>query len=419
MKQDEIRLLSYSNRNIRKICLQLGIIKYILKRNESISFYKFHVNKKIDRKGLIIEKQVSQGARIIGLNLCDTKCTELTEKICGPYIEFLDLSACSELKYVFKTEKIKYLNLLSSISNSINVGKFSSLEILLFGGKEDNYLSLQGIENLSKLKKIFLEHCNISNVLPFSTVNYAIFSCCPMINDISMFLKLQILTLYDCNGITELHGLTSLEELLISSCSNIVDISALSTLKNIKKIFITDCDGITEIIGFKNLNELKIKSCRNLTDITMISNTKLLSIINCVELQRISNITLINKCSIHKCNNIHEISLKESDYVTLFNSGIEIMDINISGINYLLLDQCIISDLSGLNYINNLSIHSCNNINDVSMITNVEKLNLLCCYWIDTVSGSINNLTLFNCPNLIDTSIISNVEILLSHPKLN
>ena len=85
LTQREIKCYSHSSKSNRELTLRLGLIKYMLKSDASIAFYKNGLGL-VDEFGRRIAYQVLKGVKITSLDLEGTDYEVLDKNILGPHL---------------------------------------------------------------------------------------------------------------------------------------------------------------------------------------------------------------------------------------------------------------------------------------------------------------------------------------------
>lgn len=416
LPEQNIRSFSHTSKGNRHLCLDFGLIKYKLSKQLSQQFYD-----REDDEGIKIAEQVNKGARVVSLNLSYSQHNSLDPFILGKYITWLDLNNCPQLNSIDfpYSGNVLGLNLLKSETTK-DISKFTNVRSLVVGGKKNNLLDIEGIDKLSKLDKLFIEHSNISNISGSTSIKEMILHDCPDISDISSIKKLNKVLVESCPNIVDFSQFLDLEYLTIGKCNKLSNsnVEVLSELPALKKLNISYCHGITEINGFNNLETFIISNCYGITDINGFKKIDTFMISNCHGLQRITNISTIKDIKIYLCLNLRQLSF--NDIFALYLNKVGVDNMNGKNIKYLNMDSCnMIADISNVLNIDNLLLHNCNNIRDLSGLTNDVRVLSLICMEIDDVSTLtfLRILNLYECVNITDVSMIQKVNILQKHPE--
>lgn len=91
----------------------------------------------------------------------------------------------------------------------------------------------------------------------------------------------NMLSIYNCQSITEPPNIIGLDELTFVNCRNI---STIDTFPNIKKLYIFNNPSLIYIDNILNLSTLVVHTCAQLKSISNIPNLKELKIWNCFSL---------------------------------------------------------------------------------------------------------------------------------------
>ncbi len=206
--------------------------------------------------------------------------------------------------------------------------------------------------------------------------------------DISLFNNVNSINIEDYY-ITDLSSLTNIKEIYLFECKNVSDISMFSKISTCSLI---SCNNIVDISPLKDVKNLTILYCSNVTDFSSLGNQDYLSI-SSNALTDVSNFYRIKNVNLGWCNHI-------TDFSPLGN--VEKLSINYC--------NCI-TTATGLGNVPELSITSCKNLIDISSLGNHISLNLYDCPGITNVSNLKNVSTLIIAKtNITDISGLTNVD---------
>jgi hypothetical protein len=279
-------------------------------------------------------------------------------------------------KYIICCDKNKQLAINLS-EKSENKTKFCPFKINLHyvwsNNIDDNFLI-----DLKNIYSINLRYCNnITNLSMLENINTLILNNCFQLTDNCGISKLQhIRKLYLCatnisNKIIKDMSINSnlLKRIhtLDLSATNITN-EILPLLINIHILYLRECNNITDVSALGNKNskiyKLDLSLCNNIDDnsgISTLKNVKILYLRKCV------NIT--DKSNISKLNNLKKLDLFKCENITNGNNIIS----ESSNLDTLNLSRTGIIDVSMFGYIENLDL-SYTNVNDVSKLNNVKTL---------------------------------------------
>jgi len=295
-----------------------------------------------------------------------------------------------------------------------------------------NCPNITDISTLVNIDDLTIKNCPITDISTLVNVYELHIANCP-ITDISTLVNVYELHIENC-PITNINTLVNVYELHIENCP----ITNINTLVNVCKLWLHECHNITneDLYTFENVNELYLSYCLNITDLSAFINIDDLSIYECTNIRDISVLRNNRKVKIEFCHNITNISsLTNVLDLTIVNCRITNEDLNALGnINTLSLRNCSnITDISSLVNVNNLTIHHCNYISDFSVLRNNHTVKIKH-YWnkinirelgnvydltIDDCSitnedlyrlGNVNTLSLRNCRHITDISSLVNVN---------
>ncbi len=159
----------------------------------------------------------------------------------------LDVSNCDQLQKlegVGNLEKLVVLDIRNvNLADFSEIGTLSELKVLRLGG-QDELETLEPFAGLESLTEIHLEACpkfRSLEGLPASISQYAGFTHCPSLKNLS--------------GI----GVASqIEQLDLTGCESLQDISELSSLKNLSQLNLSKCRQVTEVSSLQSVEKLAI-----------------------------------------------------------------------------------------------------------------------------------------------------------------
>ena len=211
-----------------------------------------------------------------------------------------------------KGDAIKDLSFLSS---------FPNVEILSLGFSEKDTWDLAGITSLTKLKSLSIngydttfEHFNVFSGIPqIESLAFKNVKDLKTLDFVKNMPYLKSLSIDSC-PVIKLNGLKnciSLTSLTLDSCGDLTDVSALATLKSLKKLSIS---GIWNYnITFPNLSKLTALSDVDIRarDLSIISG---MSSIKRLEIEDIGNESYSFK-PVAGMNNLEELTLYDYDWL--------------------------------------------------------------------------------------------------------
>ena len=142
-----------------------------------------------------------------------------------------------------------------------------------------------------------------------------------------------------------------LHTLRLAECGDVADLSAL---KEIKSLTLTRCNGVVDVTPLANIDTVVIDRCLRVTDVSSLKHVKSLTIDRCPKVLGIARLTSgkLESLTLRKCRNVR--------------------------------------DLSGLgtpgSSLKNLTLAHMHNVEDVSMLTNLNRLELIECPGVKEVA---------------------------------
>ncbi len=302
--------------------------------------------------------------------------------------------------------------------NGITYGNVSTLkEVTIDGSKYQNITSLQGLSELTSLRKLILKDLKIeeiNEVASCTLLSYIKFQNCTVKNytGLASSIGLEYLYLYNPTSNTEVENL-----------SNALADSNLSKLQYFgifgyepEKYTYSSSTGMYTAVSTNNSNITDISSLSKIS-----SNTK-----NAIKYMYLNNNKITNIESLKYFSNINLLYLMGNSDLSNLN-GLE----NHTNLKYIYSHSCGIEDIIGLtgcNNIVNLTLQN-NKISSFAGLENANTIDLLYAYNnnladISALNGksSINTLNLKNNVNLIEIKSIatlSNVKYLYLAGNIN
>ncbi len=150
---------------------------------------------------------------------------------------------------------------------------------------------------------------------------------CVNIRDFSSLSHVKRLDLSDATHLTDLTPLQNIPHLTLTNCPNIQNYSILSN-KHQKSLSINR-SAITDVSFLRNIQEVLLSSCDQLIDVTPLNGIKNLVLMDCFGIQNISGLGNHHRLTIFYC---HSIDQGYECFRTVLNaviSGLEIPDLNV------------------------------------------------------------------------------------------
>jgi internalin A len=238
------------------------------------------------------------------------------------------------------------------------------------------------------------------------------------VSGISCLTGLQELNLSWCQALTDvsgLSGLTGLQQLNLSWCQTLTDVSGLSGLTGLQQLDLSNCNALTDVSGLSGLTglqQLDLSNCNALTDVSGLSGLtglQQLDLRGCealIDVSGLSGLTGLQRLYLSKSNALTDVSEL---------SGL-------TGLQHLEISWCDaltdVSVLSGLTGLQELNLSGCQTLTDVSVLSGLTGLHLLDlsdCEALTNVSGlsglkGLQQLDLRLCMNLTDVSGLSGLK---------
>ncbi|MFN3195251.1 MAG: hypothetical protein ACE364_04800 [Chlorobiota bacterium] len=173
------------------------------------------------------------------------------------FLEGLDISGVDKYNFGF----LKYLKNLKTLSIRINAegqidfSNLKNLKNLTLHWKGNEVTGLEKCLNLETLCLVEFSEKNLMNISHFRNLNT---------------LKIKTSSLKSLDG---MENLLKLKNIVLGNCRSLKDISNLGALNNLTKLEIDTCSKIHDystLAQAENLKELRIVNCRNINSIKFI-----------------------------------------------------------------------------------------------------------------------------------------------------
>ena len=198
-------------------------------------------------------------------------------------------------------------------------------------------------------------------------------------------------------------------DLIVSKVDNMRDIINLSMVNKRLNYTCKNCVS-NSLIHFEN-KVGNLKHIRNFNKHIRIH----VEIRNNDELESCEAFENVYSLTLESCHNVRDVSMLGNLHTIKITDSYELSDVSALGrVKNLDLSGCTgITDVSALGRVKNLNLSGCTGITDVSALGNVHTLNLSNCT-ISNVSelGRVHTLNLSRCRNITNVSALSNVHTL-------
>lgn len=292
-------------------------------------------------------------------------------------------------------EKICYKNNLDNKKLALLVKAHKAFQQFIMLKYKKLYLS-----SLQELQINIIEYSNVYEI--------DIFNCLGII-DTYMFKNCKILKLRCCHNIRDVSQLGNVEYLDVAACDEIRDVSMLGKCKYLD---LSNCHKITNVDNLGNVEHLDLSHCDKLTNISKLGNHKYLSLRGCHKITNINNLKKVHTLDLSYCENITDISCLSSvynldvsycPYIEIFKP-MNLVIFNATATN--LIDD----DIKYLKNIKNLVIKKCYWISDLSILNNIEILDISGCKNIKILPTTNTLKKLYLSANLSYTTNVKNMK---------
>jgi Leucine-rich repeat (LRR) protein len=316
----------------------------------------------------------------------------------------LDLSGCFGVEgcsFLAHLPKLKCLEL--KLTDIADLGKNSF--------PESEELEGEKITIFPALESLNSSYTQVNDVSVFNrgfpVLRVLDLTCCKKITDIASLAKVSSLEHLHLKKtkITSLPVLgKNLKSLDLSFCFCLEDIAALSNLQKLKVLDLEFCEKIVDFTSLanmsslenlnlkqteftslpvlgKNLKSLDLSLCHRLEDLSAMSNLQKLKVLDLKFCKKIVDITILAKMS-----SLEHLNLTETKITCLPVLGKNLKSLNLS------LCNCLenLSAISNLQKLKVLNLTSCEKVTDFSVISNLQKLKTLNLYGCHNVHRNVS-----------------------------
>ena len=310
---------------------------------------------------------------------------------------YISIYSCENINTIARRfKKLKTLGFCyTTLKDISNIYLLSELEELELKGS-NNIVDIKPISYLRNLKILNLNSCeNIENIdclRYMENLEKLTLSCTGVSNlePLSKLRKLNYLDLFDCFKITDMTYIRNIETLDISN-TNIKDFSCIEEGVKYLSLYMSD---ISDVSHFNHLKKLDISYNKYVSDLSMLTNLESINIQNCSNIKDISSLVNIKeiKASIIEYEDIYPFTIAKKIVLNMVNTeridfsfklfkNCDELDIYfMNHIDELVVDKSFKKLSIDGNLINNLILDENISkliVNNVNIITNIEKANLV------------------------------------------
>ncbi len=229
-----------------------------------------------------------------------------------------------------------------------------------------SFLNLDLLQQLHSLQFLKIEHCSNTTVLPqFKGIKKVHLSNFMRLSDISGLRGVEDVTLINCQLVHRVEDLHDTMFLHLEDCRRIRDFSCLGKQQ---RLILVNCS-IHDIKFLANIPDLRLQGCSGVTDITPLKKVSSLKLIECNGITNIDGLQETKCMVIERCFNI--------SIYPLSNLPIRKLCLRSQGIQ----------DLSSFSSLQELVLHTCNYVVNISMLGNLQYLHLEECKNITSLQG--------------------------------
>ncbi len=360
-----------------------------------------------------------------------------------------------------------YLPLLKHVSSQVYYFPPKAEEIPFIPMLEDlelgNCMNIRDFSSLSHVKRLYLSDATqLTDLTPLQNIPHLTLTNCPNIQNYSILShKRQKALSINQSTITEVSFLRNIQEVLLSSCDQLVDVSPLYGIKN---LVLMSCSSIQDISTLGNHRRLTILHCHSIDrgdecfrtvqnaviagsevpDLNVFREVKSLTLtfFHSMEsqlflLKDIPDLTILSSL-VNDRKEVYDISHSRNIRLTFYDDSInicissfpsqllhlelincdQIVKIIHEGqtsifhhLQSLRITSCSIEHVNGLGDIPTIILQTCLKLHDISGLGRNRCVELRCCPKIHNVSSltAVPIVTISNCERIIDYRCLSSV----------
>eukprot|EP01040_Poterioochromonas_malhamensis_P012371 gene12371-13524_t len=414
--------------------------------------------------------------RLYALNLLRCNNIQSFDKFSDCFITKLIISRCNFITDLPQFPHVKYLTATGCLQLRTIAHDMSHLmAINLFG-----CVSLTDVSALKGIPDIDLTGCvGIREVNCLREAKRLILSDCTEVTDVSELGQVKVLHLEGCCNLRDISCLRENEDLNLSRCPSITDVSSLAKVKkvnlsvsgsiiipshlketrqldlshrsellnehlqgfecvvdlsspslprllsnyNMKKIILNYNEKITTVHNLAAVEDISIAGCRQIKQLPTIHHWRYVNISYCNQIDDLTMLTNLYELHCVRCDQINDSILPLFQKISILNLSEcqNIEDVScLSQVKTLNLSRCSnVSNVSSLGHVKELNLSECLKIKEVHQLQWNEKLNLSYCQGINCDDipylKDIKELNLAYCTQVMDVSCLVGVKVLYLH----
>jgi hypothetical protein len=266
------------------------------------------------------------------------------------------------------------LRVLWTFSGNTRINNLSLLQEFAFDCVED----VIDFSHCIHLKKVlFLQDLAILPSFKSSISSITIFNC--NVEDASGLAKAtNLLKLGYCKGLTNVSHLGNIKALHLYDCSGVENLNGLGKPGQLE-VHLSFCYSVRNVSMLGNLQKLTLRCCDNLVDISALSKVPYLDLRGCTNIGNFNGLGKYQKyLNLTGCRNLRN------------------------------------SDLDNFSNVEDLVISSCDEISDVSILTNVIRLTARQClgFSILLLHGDFVKCDFSSCSNVVEVHVYNHIHML-------
>jgi hypothetical protein len=174
------------------------------------------------------------------------------------------------------------------------------------------------------------------------------------IKNVTMLNNVQTLVLSDCSYCSDFTTLSQMKTLDLTFCKRVQDTSSFGAIHYLDLSF---CRSIRDVSSLGNVQTLKLSGCTEITDVSMLGAVYELDLSGCVGIIDVSNLGKVYRLNLAKCSKVKDIfGLGDNHILDLMEHKGD--------------------DFTSLRKVNKLKLSSCQNLKDLSILSEVKELDL-------------------------------------------
>ncbi|POM59978.1 hypothetical protein PHPALM_31216 [Phytophthora palmivora] len=270
---------------------------------------------------------------------------------------------------------------------------------------EDGELGLSGcsqIDGLHWLKgidELDLSYCNFLEDVSFLGDSKHL-NVCRGVSDVSPLSHVRHVSLRNCPEVTNVSALGTVYELNLGGCVNVTNVSALG---NVHELNLSGCINVTDVSALGKVHTLKLRKCSGIVDVSALGGVKDLDLTGCInvtDLTTLDGLTCVRELDVSFCKNLTSLGTSLRQVHTIMTYRCEKLE-----------DIQVLAKSAG--YLTKVNLSGCSHISNISFVSGAREVDLRFCDALEDVrplAQSARIVKLAGCSKLMDISPLAHVR---------